>query len=215
MTEAVDTIFEKIQDLPPDLHPFVLSVLYSSIGAHYESVHDDQRGQVAWKANSHMVQEELKNPDKDSVLQRAVLLVTLPKHKNEQVEWVYRWLRGNGVAILQEESMRDRMIALLDDPQKGENVSAALHNFLDTDVGGLTMDDLFDRPEVYSMFVSFLAVTNVWGMEMSDVRKNLLNHVVEKWKDPEVCRVMDYFGTISDTKELYEKYERDKDWIMY
>lgn len=117
--------------------------------------------------------------------------------------------------ILQEDAMRDRLMTLLDDPQKGAALTQVLHGFLDTEVTSFTKENLSDVPEAYSQFVSFLVVTSSWGEKMSEARQKLLDHVVEKWRDPEVCRVMDMFGTISDTKELYKKYKRDKDWIMY
>lgn len=215
MTETVDSIFEKIKDLPSDLHPFVRSILVTKFAANFETQHDEVNAQSAWKANSAFAREELKNADQEGVFHRAVLLATLPTHKNPDVEWVYRWLRGNGLAILQEDVMRDKVIHLFDDPQKGAVLTRVLHGFLDTNVNGFTEQNLFEVPEAYSQFVSFLVVTSTYGENMSEVRQKLLDHVVEKWKDPEVCRVMDMFGTISDTKELYEKYTRDKDWIMY
>lgn len=215
MTEAVDTIFEEIKDLPSDLHPFVRSILVTKLAANFEIQHDEVNAQSAWKVNSAFAREELKNADQEGVFRRAVLLATLPTHKNPDVEWVYRWLRGNGLAILQEDVMRDKVIHLFDDPQKGAVLTRVLHGFLDTNVNGFTEQNLFEVPEAYSQFVSFLVVTSTYGENMSEVRQKLLDHVVEKWKDPEVCRVMDMFGTISDTKELYEKYKRDKDWIMY
>ncbi|MEK7129755.1 MAG: hypothetical protein AAB803_01935 [Patescibacteria group bacterium] len=208
MSERVDRIAEKLTtDLPEDLRPFVLSVLHSRIAAHYEALHDYKHTSPAWKANSEFLKQELKNPDKEAVFQRAVILATLPKHQDEKVEWVYRWLRDNGFTMLQEDDMQDQLISLLDDPEKGAPLAQSLDQILSTDVTGVTMDTLSDNPEAFSLFAGILVCRNFYSHDrkapMSDIRQQLSDKAIERLVDPEVQRVMALFGEISDTSELY------------
>ncbi len=210
----VQAIFESVKDTPKEVRPFIESLVVSRIAAHFERGHDKRTG-MAWEANTELLDKELQNPDKEKVLERALFLVTLPKHENEESEWYFRWLRGNGLSMFQDERMREPLIALLDDPERGRPLVDALNSFLTTNVDDFTMDSLSDVPEVYSLLASFLVCSNFEGHPISEVREQLIQKATKRLTETEVSRVMDFFNEIDDTKVLYQKYKNFKEWITY
>lgn len=217
MSEKVDQIYEEhLADLPPELLPFVISLVHARIAAHYEKTHELDKTGLAWTASGAWAQEELKNPDQDGVFERAAMLATLPKSDKEETEWYYRWIRGNGLTILQEDVMRDRLIARLDNPEKGKPLIHALDTFLETNVSGFKKEDLSDVPEGFSLFATFLVCFNAYTPDMKGERERIFNKALDRLVDDKECkRVMDLFGEISDTKELYAKFARQADWFTY
>lgn len=216
MTEKVGQIFQDFfKDAPEEIRPFIRSLVVTKIGAHQEKIHDNKNLSITWLANSALLESELDNKNKEEVLERTVFLATLPKHPNEEIEWYYRWLRGNGIYMLQDARIGETFNSLLDEPDKWKALTETLLGILSTDVNGLTKEQMSDVPESYSMFVTFLACANLTNepLKMTGARRKLMTKAAERLTDPEVVRVMAYFGDISDTKELYKRFVSFKNEI--
>lgn len=210
-SQKVQQIYDKyLKDLPEEIRPFASSLVVSRLAAHYESPHDS-RVSATWIKNSKHIEQELQNENKLEVLDRAVSLVTLPKHEDEQTEWYYRWLKGNGLSILQDERMTGALNGLVDNPEKSKPFMEALSSILSTDVKGLSLKDMSNVPESYSLFVAFLVCESLENGYVTKTRMDLINKAGRRLMEPEVDRVMRFFGEIKDTKELYARFATYRD----
>lgn len=216
MLETVVRIYDTyLADLPVDMRPFVRSLAVTRLAAHYEKSHELDKTEPAWAENTAFQQEELKNPDKDEVFNRAVFLATLPQSGNEDAQWYHRWLRGNGLGILQDKAMKNRLISFLDS-ENGKPLASALDKLLSTSVTGFTMESLSDVPEGYSLFATFLVCFNFWTPDMTGERERLFGKAMGRLMEDEECnRVMDLFGEIEDTKPLYKEFNTLRNWFLY
>ena len=217
MTEAppAERIFETyLKDVPERTRPLVRSLVVSRIAAYQEKPYDPKVGET-WMINSELLDQYANQPDKYSVLKQAVSLITLSKHQDGQTEWYYRWLRGNGLSILFDKKMGEALLEFTDDEEESPGLIEALNSFLDTDVSGLDKKALSDVPEAYSLFATFLVCDNLlkegrknpyvspgWSLDV----KELLIKAEKRAVNPEVRRVMNIFGEISDTKPLHERF---------
>lgn len=212
--KVIGTYDSPLAKLPEELRPFVRSLLMTRMAAHFEQSHDGPQSSKAWFASSEFLEQDLKQ-DPDGAFTRAVFMVTLPKSNDPDAEWYQRWLRGNGLTTLQNESMRDPLIKLLDNPQKGSALTEILGELLVTDVSGLDKAGLADNPEAFSLLATLLVCSNFWTREMSEAREKLFAQALKRFLDSETDRVMVYFGEIRDTREMYERYKRDREWHIY
>lgn len=215
--DKVDQIYsDHLANLPENERSFVRSLIVSLMAARFELT-DVPKAVMAWGINAVFQQEELNNSDKDGVFNRAVMLTTLPVSDNEKTEWYYRWLRGNGLTILQDESMRDLVIARLDDTIRNKaSLVAALDTLLDTRVDGLQANDLSEVPEAFSLFATFLVCFNCYTPEMTGERARLFEKATKKLiEDNECNRVMDLFGDDAEIKDLYEKFRLAREFCTY
>ena len=196
-----------LQDIPVEMRPLARSLVVSRIAAHQEKPYNPKVGET-WMINSEFLDQEINNLNKEAVLNRAVWLTTLPKHKDEQIEYYYRWLRGNGLTILQDKRMSDTLNAFMDDQEKSKPLTNALVSFLSTDVTGFDQASISDVPESYSLFTAFLVVDSLAYDPETRNRKKLIHMAQERLvNDFEVNRVMDIFGVIEDTKPLFERFD--------
>ncbi|MBI5036311.1 hypothetical protein HZC09_03115 [Candidatus Micrarchaeota archaeon] len=209
--ERVDQLVKKLAGLPEDLRPFIDSVLITRFAAHFEATHDENLSDRAWQAHAELMKEELQNPDQEGVFQRALLLATLPKHHNPEVEKIYGWLRGNGLTVLQGDAMRDRLISHLDNSTNGGALARALDQYLSIDVQHVTTANDLWEPEPYNLFVALLVCRNAESRKpkdpMGENRQCLWQKAVERVVDPNTWRSMSLFDEIPGTKDLYGKLQ--------
>lgn len=219
VSAKINQLAEELDGLPEDLRPFVGSIIITRFAADYEAKHNGPASHTAWAAHGQLMEKELQNPDKEAVFERAVLLATLPKHENEQVEWVYRWLRGGGFATMLELEHRDRLIALLDDPQKGARLARALDDHLSIDVANVTtLNDLWE-PEPFNLLVALLTCSNFESNDprapMSPIRQQLFDKAMRRSEESVVKHAMGLFENDEQTRDLYLKFKRWQEWEHY
>lgn len=214
MTEsaAVEKVYTNfLEDFPVEMRPLARSLIVSRIAAYHERPYVDDKAKQAWGINWQFIDEHIKDNffDKAGVRDRAIWLTTLPKHQDEPTEWYFRWLRGNGLSILADPRMRRTLNTLMDDQEKSKPLTEALSAFLDTDVNGLKKIDLSEKvPEGFSLLASFLIVDSLGYGPQTDNRIQLKQKAESRiLNDNEVNRVMDIFGTIEDTKPLFEAFD--------
>lgn len=199
-------------DTPLSLRPLVKAMVLTRSAAHLEAERDPQMDEV-WMANDLELNSFLQESTPEEIFDAALQLVTLPLSEDEHHESYRAWLRTDGLTLLSEERVREHLIEHLDG-EDGKDLVNALEGFLSIDVTDMQQEDLNDA-RAFSLLMSILVFANCSRMPMEDVRWSLCQKVTERLKEPEVNRVMAYFGEIEETKALYGKFLRTKDWFLY
>jgi hypothetical protein len=215
--EKVERIFGMLEsNIKKRSMPLYRSLVVSHIASVGEKYHDNKLVGLSWKTNTVLLREYVQKNKPNGVLLNGITLTLLKESDNSQLEWDQRWLRGNGLTLLQDAKVKKELIDVVNDERnwRGVKLIKSLNSFLSTDLEKVKdIHSLSDIPEIYSMFMTFLVCWNLYGSEVKGCALELVENAVEKLKNPQVLNVMSYFREIEDTKDLYKKFETFKDWV--
>lgn len=179
----------------------VLATIRTSIGGKLEG---QLRGHEAgeWWVTVNPILDKLVKEDPQDALAFGVWLTTLPKAENSQQEWENRWHRGNGLVLLDDSRLRNQTVINLNN---NERLRESVAGFLQFDPSQVAnKEDTSFYPEAFLMVMDLKLLLGLDSASLSSEARVAVEVAKGKIKDPEVRRLVQIFGEISDTRQLYE-----------
>lgn len=178
-----------------------LAAIRTSIGAKLEG---QQQGHEAgkWWAMVNLILDKLVKEDPQDALKFGIWLTTLPQVSDSKQEWENRWHRGNGLALLDDDRLRDQTLNILN---TDERLRESVAGFLQFDPSQVAKkEDTSLYPEAFSLVSDLKLLLSFNGTALSPQTSAIVDLAKAKIKDPEVKRLVKIFGEIADTQYLYQ-----------
>ncbi|MCX6816993.1 MAG: hypothetical protein NTZ93_03945 [Candidatus Beckwithbacteria bacterium] len=206
MTELVEAIFQDIKDIPVEQRPEIRSLLVSLIGTHHEANHNLKAAIQAWIVNDGFLQEIIsKNPEE--AFNFGVSLATLPKSENPSTELYKGYLRGNGLNILFDERLHDRLTQHLNSVEAGGKLSEKIEEFLGLDVKGWDADKAYSTPEGFNLLCALNVGTSLEDSPEESMGRRLFETATKQLENSDVRQLIGYFKKSPDTSAIAAKLD--------
>jgi hypothetical protein len=191
-----------VQESDDIIRELILLLLSNNLGASYEKVHDSKLATIAWMELTDNVEEMIKlNPSR--ALGIALFLVMLPVNNNENLEWKYRYLRGDGLSILMNESLTSLLQSFLGTSWAGQFASTLLA-FINYPIENWSYEEAVSTPEFYSTIVALKVGINLRVNSSSELAIKIFNAAKARLSNSRVKEQIGWYLSIPDTKDLAE-----------
>lgn len=206
MSELVEKIFQEIQGVPAQQRPEIRSLLVSLIGTHHEANHNLHDAVQAWIVNDEFLQEIISN-NPEEAFNFGVSLATLPKSENPSAELYKGYLRGNGLNILFDERLHDRLTQYLNSGEGGGKLSEKIEEFLALDVKGWDADKAYSTPEGFNLLCALIAGKSLEDSPEKSIGKRLFQTATKQLENSDVRKLIGYFKESPDTAAIVAKLD--------
>ena len=168
--------------------------------------------EALWSKLDSNVKELIKG-DPEEVFQTALFLINLrSQSKDPESQRAINWMQSSGFTILAFPEMQDRLITYLDSPQ-GEALTEILHDALNFDTNGFTVDQSWMEPRSFSKFAALAAVANIRWSDPTANSARLEQAANAIRRDPIVrTQAMTVYATSEDSIEIVKRIYQTGEW---
>jgi len=206
MSEKVEKLFEAVKDFSVEKQPQVRSLLLSRIATHQEAVHNTDVASQTWMINEKFLQEIIaQNPEE--AFNFGVSLVTLSVSKDDSTEIYLSYLRGNGLNILIDEQLHDRLTQYLNKGNERVKLKKKVEEFLNLDVKGWDKKKVYSTPDSFNLLTSLILGVSLADSPEQSVGRAFFEKAQKQLNNSDVLKVVGYFKELPDTNTLAGKLD--------
>jgi hypothetical protein len=192
-----------VQESDDIIRELILLLLSNNLGASYEKVHNENLAISFWEEVNSII-ENLINSNPRRAIGIAVFLITLPKHNDSSVEWKYRYLRGNGLAIMADKRLAECVQLFLETPQSLPLINLLLSFIDNTEIEQWDRSTALSTPEFFSMVAALKIAMNLEENPKSEASRKIAHAARLKLSSERVRNQIAWYLEIPDTKALAE-----------
>jgi len=166
----------------------------SNVAAGFESTNPEQAGNIWRWVNRHT--KLLAETFPREAFGLGLMLALWPQ---DQQIWADRWLVGDGLAFLADNSVSDLMAGFREKDADGYTaLEKVILDLISRDYSSVvSIDDLSKIPECYSTLAAFCV-----AKKLGEVNSGLGEFAVLRLKDAGVKQMLELFLQIGDTREM-------------
>src|SRR5260221_3684565 len=180
----------------------ILSILTNGLGAAAEQGYKIEGGDP-WEKLNHLLLELIEF-DIEKAFKAAVAFICVAENDNSEIEWRYRYLRGNGLALLGNERLMPLLNEFLKiDSQESDLLLNAIKQLMDRpEIANWNKEKAFSTPEFFSM-IAALKIGIALGEPSQSLKAEELTLMAKnKLSNLRTLEQVRWYHEIPDTKAL-------------